>query len=199
MAIYLPSPLCEEWTLVKKCQVESKRTIRNPGRNVEGSVLSFCLQPSCTEIFPRRSYPTSLPGPLRLSSLPLPLLSYSPRTFQQLQVICLATLISCQPLHIFLCEVEVFYFSPFFFNNHTAQHLGSQFPDWGSNLCPLQWKCRTLASGPPGKFPPSFLRMSSSMMSHPPVLPSCILPPESIIFSLASLQRRVMVSSVILS
>ena len=33
----------------------------------------------------------------------------------------------------------------------TAQHAGSYFPDQGSNLCPLQSKCRVLTTGPPGK------------------------------------------------
>ena len=33
----------------------------------------------------------------------------------------------------------------------TAGHVGSQFPDQGSNPCPLQWKHRTLTSRPPGK------------------------------------------------
>ena len=31
-----------------------------------------------------------------------------------------------------------------------AQHVGSRFLDQGSNLCCLQWKCRVLATGPPG-------------------------------------------------
>ena len=30
-------------------------------------------------------------------------------------------------------------------------HTGSEFPDQGSNLCPLQWKCGVLTTGPPGK------------------------------------------------
>ena len=32
------------------------------------------------------------------------------------------------------------------------QHVGSQFPDQGLSLCPLQSKCRVLPTGPPGKF-----------------------------------------------
>ena len=31
------------------------------------------------------------------------------------------------------------------------QHVGSEFPDQGSNLCSLQWKCRVLTTGLPGK------------------------------------------------
>ena len=31
------------------------------------------------------------------------------------------------------------------------QHVGSQFPDQGSNLRPLQWKHGVLTTGPPGK------------------------------------------------
>ena len=32
-----------------------------------------------------------------------------------------------------------------------VQHVGSQFPNQGSNLCPLQWKRGVLTTGPPGK------------------------------------------------
>ena len=32
---------------------------------------------------------------------------------------------------------------------HTAQHAGSQLPNQGSNLYPLQWKCRILTTGLP--------------------------------------------------
>ena len=32
-----------------------------------------------------------------------------------------------------------------------AWHVGSYFPDQGSNPCPLQWKYGTLTSRPPGK------------------------------------------------
>ena len=32
-----------------------------------------------------------------------------------------------------------------------TQHVGSEFPDQGSNPPPLQWKCRVLTTGPPGK------------------------------------------------
>ena len=34
---------------------------------------------------------------------------------------------------------------------HTAWHLGSWFPNQRLSLCPLQWKCRVLTTGPPGK------------------------------------------------
>ena len=30
-------------------------------------------------------------------------------------------------------------------------HTGSKFPNQGSNLYPLEWKCRVLATGPPGR------------------------------------------------
>ena len=32
-----------------------------------------------------------------------------------------------------------------------AQHAGSLTRDQGSNMCPLQWKCGVLTTGPPGK------------------------------------------------
>ena len=39
----------------------------------------------------------------------------------------------------------------FGFFGHTLLHAGSQFPDQGSNLCPLHWEHRVLTTGPPGK------------------------------------------------
>ena len=33
----------------------------------------------------------------------------------------------------------------------TTRHVGSQFPDQGSDLCPLQWKLRVLTTELPGK------------------------------------------------
>ena len=39
----------------------------------------------------------------------------------------------------------------FFFLATATRHVGSQFPDQGLNLCPLQWKCGVLTTGPPGK------------------------------------------------
>ena len=43
-------------------------------------------------------------------------------------------------------EGEVFYFF-----GGTAWHLGSYFPEQGSNLCSLRWKHRLLTTGPPEK------------------------------------------------
>ena len=37
----------------------------------------------------------------------------------------------------------------FFLFGCAVQHAGSQFPDQGSNPCPLQWKHRVLTIGPP--------------------------------------------------
>ena len=39
---------------------------------------------------------------------------------------------------------------PFFVFGHNVQQMGSQSPDQGSKLGPLQWKCRVLTTGPPG-------------------------------------------------
>jgi len=36
-------------------------------------------------------------------------------------------------------------------NFSTTSHVGSQFPNQESNLCPLQWKHRVLTTGHPGK------------------------------------------------
>ena len=41
-------------------------------------------------------------------------------------------------------------FLPFFFFRRAARLVGSQFPDQGSNPCPLQWKHGVLTTGPPG-------------------------------------------------
>ena len=41
----------------------------------------------------------------------------------------------------------------FFFFCCTTQHVGSQFPNQGLNLCPLHWKHRVLTTGPPEKSP----------------------------------------------
>ena len=49
------------------------------------------------------------------------------------------------------CQCKNFFF--FFFFGHTAQHVGSQFPDKGLSLCPLHWKHGVLTTGPPGKSP----------------------------------------------
>ena len=38
-----------------------------------------------------------------------------------------------------------------YFNFERLQHAKSQFPDQGSNLCPLHWDHRILTPGPPGK------------------------------------------------
>ena len=47
---------------------------------------------------------------------------------------------------------------PFFFG-YTLWHAGSQFPDQGSNPRPLQWNCRVLTTGPPGKSLHSYFLM----------------------------------------
>ena len=44
----------------------------------------------------------------------------------------------------------------FFFYHITAQHVGSEFPDQESNLCPLHWKHGVLTTGPSGKSQPLY-------------------------------------------
>ena len=41
------------------------------------------------------------------------------------------------------------------------------FPDQGSNLSPLPWKCRVLIAGPPGKSPKMLTFKSQSYVSSP--------------------------------
>ena len=52
-------------------------------------------------------------------------------------------------------RVSVSSFSFFFFNiclfGHAMWHVGSLFPNQGSNLRPLPWKHGVLTTGPPGK------------------------------------------------
>ena len=62
-----------------------------------------------------------------------------------------------------------FLFSPFYFFG-CAQHVGSQFPDQGLNLCPQQWKVCVLITAPPGKllfFCAQKGPHTSSSLSHP--------------------------------
>ena len=54
-------------------------------------------------------------------------------------------------------KLPFFFFFFFFFKSFkkgfgcTMWHAGSWFPDLGSNLCPLHWKCRVLTTILPGK------------------------------------------------
>ena len=50
---------------------------------------------------------------------------------------------------------HLFFF--FFFFGCAAPHVGSQFPNQGSNPHPLQWKRRVPTTGPPGKSPGIFI------------------------------------------
>ena len=49
----------------------------------------------------------------------------------------------------------------FFFFCCTMQHMGSLFPDQGSNPRPLQWKHIVLTTGPPGEVPQSIPLMAN--------------------------------------
>ena len=88
-----------------------------------------------------------------------------------------------------------FLFLLFLLFGHTVQHVGSQFPDQGSNLHPLHWKHGILISGPPGKSlpcPPSSCTGCASdvysssfytLWQLSSLFPSSLYPPQSI-FSL---------------
>ena len=56
-------------------------------------------------------------------------------------------------LHDLLYEaISVHILSLFLTAQNILGHVGPYFPDLGLNLCfPLQWKCRVLTTGPPGK------------------------------------------------
>ena len=57
----------------------------------------------------------------------------------------------------------VFIFSSFLifkFFGCVLPHVGSWFPDWGSNPCPLHWENGVLITGPPGKSPKTLLKKS---------------------------------------
>ena len=44
-------------------------------------------------------------------------------------------------------------------------HMGSQFPNQGSNLCPLHWEQGVL-TGPPGEFPPPSSILIEVLVGH---------------------------------
>ena len=61
----------------------------------------------------------------------------------------------CYILNIFIYSHLLFYlfillYFIFLFLGCSLQLVRFQFPDQGSNLGPLQWKCRVLTAGPPG-------------------------------------------------
>ena len=61
------------------------------------------------------------------------------------------------------------------FYGHATWHLGSLFPDQGSNLHFLQWKCSILATGPPEKPQDTFStqwRWNIKMKQHMKTFPS---------------------------
>ena len=53
-------------------------------------------------------------------------------------------------------------FFPFF----GGEHVGSQFPDQGSNSCPLKWKHGVLTTGPPGNSLYFLFYIFSIMICH---------------------------------
>ena len=53
----------------------------------------------------------------------------------------------------------LFVFPFLFLFDYTLWHAGSQFPDQGSNPRPLQWNCRVLTTGLPGKSLHSYFLM----------------------------------------
>ena len=61
-----------------------------------------------------------------------------------------------------LCPIAVFLSFLFFFFG-APKFVGSQFSNQGSNLCPLQWKCRVLTTGSPGS-PQSILKIPARVL-----------------------------------
>ena len=59
-------------------------------------------------------------------------------------------------LGIWGTESRLSFPAPFFFG-YTEWNVGSYFPKQRSNPCPMQWKHRVLATGPPGKSSSAFL------------------------------------------
>ena len=62
------------------------------------------------------------------------------------------TMLTRNDMHVFTKHM-IFVF---LFSGHAVPLVGSQFPDQGSNPCPLQWKCR-VTTGPPGKSQQTYL------------------------------------------
>ena len=82
--------------------------------------------------------------------------------FQTLAIIILIEVQIVLPLasgSVFNLVLETFGHTPtqLFFFGHAMQHVGSYFPNQGSNLCPLQWKRGVLTTELPGKSPYSSL------------------------------------------
>ena len=62
-------------------------------------------------------------------------------------LICFFNLISTPEL----LTMATLVLSDSFFFDCIFQHMGSWFPDWGWNQCPLQWKHQVVTTGLPGK------------------------------------------------
>ena len=69
---------------------------------------------------------------------------------------------------------ELFFFFFFLFLATWLAGSYQQFPKKGSNPCPLQWKCRVLTTGPPGKAQFESFKIIPSQ-SHLKTSPSVIL------------------------
>ena len=58
-----------------------------------------------------------------------------------------------------VCDFILFYFILFY--GCASKHVGSSFPNRGSNLCPSRQKHGVLTTGPPGKYLPVILKKQS--------------------------------------
>ena len=52
-------------------------------------------------------------------------------------------------MKLLLIDYIYFFWGGVLFFGHATQHVGSEFPNQGSNPCPLRWKCRVLTTEPP--------------------------------------------------
>ena len=73
----------------------------------------------------------------------------------------------CAYIHIYIFTHIHIFIDFFYWPHHVAYGiLAPQFPDQGSNRCPLQWKHRVFTIGQPGKSLAYFLNLSWLLLPH---------------------------------
>ena len=71
----------------------------------------------------------------------------------------------------------IYFFKIFFFFCYTMQHVKSQFPNQGPNVCPLHWEHGVLITGPAGKSLKDFLwkRVLIFLLPNPLIIKFCLI------------------------
>ena len=63
-------------------------------------------------------------------------------------------------------SLNLSFFLTYFFFHCAPRHVGSWFPNYGSNLCPLHWKRKALTGGPPWESHEGTLEAGRCSLSH---------------------------------